>query len=160
ETTFAFAANEQKVNVGLGNRAESGTLQAVSGGYFSGLGIVPMFGRMIGESDDQPSAPAVVVVGYPFFRNQLGGDSGILGRIITITDTPAQVIGIAPPDFFGLDPTIAPDFWAPLSLYRMQWERDSGGDEKIDSPFVWWLTVAGRLKPGVSLPQTQAETSV
>jgi predicted permease len=159
DSTFAFVANDQKVNVGLGNRAASGTLQGVSGGYFGGLGVVPALGRMIAESDDEPAAPPVVVISYQFFRSQLGGDASVLGRTITINDTPAQVIGVAPPDFFGLDPVIAPDFWAPLSLYRTQWERSSG-DEKIDSPFVWWLTVVGRLKPGISQQQAQAEASV
>ena len=160
DRTFAFVANDEKVNVGLGKRAESGTLQAVSGGYFGGLGVVPALGRMIAESDDDPSASPVVVVAYAFFRNQLGGDPSIVGRTITINDTPAQVIGIAPTDFFGLDPMIAPDFWVPLSLYRAQWERGNNGEEKIDNPFVWWLTVVGRLKPEVSQQQAQAESSV
>jgi predicted permease len=160
DDTFAFVANDQKVNVGLENRAESGTLQGVSGGYFGGLGVTPILGRMIAESDDDPAAPPVVVVGYKFFRNQLGGDESAIGRIITVNDTPAQVIGVAPPDFFGLDPTVVPDFWGTLSLYRAQWERGNNGDEKLDDPFVWWLTVAGRLKPGVSVSQARAETAV
>ena len=160
DNTFAFAANEASVNAGLGNRAESGTLQGVSGGFFSGLGVVPALGRMLDDSDDRPAAPPVVVVGYKFFMNQLGGDRSVIGTTITVNDTPTQVVGVAPPDFFGIDPAVAPDFWIPLSLYRAQWNRSNGGDEQLDDRFVWWLTVVGRLKPGVSPQQAQAEAAV
>ena len=157
---FAFASNEQNVNVGLDGRAESGKLQGVSGAYFDGLGVAPAAGRLIEQSDDAVAAPPVVVIGYKFFRNQLGADASYIGKTIVINDTPAQLIGIAPPDFFGFDPTVAPDFWIPLSVYRAQWERVADPDMKLDDPFTWWLTVAGRLKPGVSLQQAQAETAV
>ena len=115
---------------------------------------------MLDDSDDRPAAPPVVVIGYKFFMNQLGGDRSVIGTTITVNDTPTQVVGVAPPDFFGIDPAVAPDFWIPLSLYRAQWNRSNGGDEQLDDRFVWWLTVVGRLKPGVSLQQAQAETAV
>lgn len=73
DNVFAFAANEQRVNAVLGGRAEAGTLQGVSGGFFDGLGVVPVAGRLLVPSDDDASAPPVVVVGYKFFVNQLGG---------------------------------------------------------------------------------------
>jgi predicted permease len=157
---LAFASNEQNVNVGLDGRAESGKLQGVSGAYFDGLGVLPAAGRLIEQSDDASAAPPVVVVGYKFFRNQLGGDASAVGKIIVINDTPAQLVGVAPPDFFGLDPTVAPDFWIPLSVYRAQRARVAGPEENMDDPFTWWLTVVGRLKPGLSLQQAQAETAV
>jgi len=161
ESTFAFASNEENVNVGLGKRAESGKLQGVSGTYFDGVGIVPYQGRLIEASDDDRAAPAVAVVGYKFFVNQLHGDPAAIGSMATINDTPAQLVGVAPPDFFGLDPTVAPDFWIPLSVYAAQWERNEGPiDEALDNHFVWWLTVVGRLKEGVTAQQAQAETSV
>ncbi len=160
DDTFAFAANEQRVNAVLGGRAEAGTLQGVSGGYFDGLGVVPMAGRLIVPSDDNAAAPPVVVVGYKFFVNQLGGDASVIGKTISVNNTPAQIVGIAPPDFFGLDATIAPDFWIPLSVYRAQWIRSAGTAENLDDPFNWWLTVVGRLKPGATVEQAQAETAV
>ncbi len=160
DDTFAFAANEQRVNAVLGGRAEAGTLQGVSGGYFDGLGVAPMAGRPIVPSDDNAAAPPVVVVGYKFFVNQLGGDASVIGKTISVNNTPAQIVGIAPPDFFGLDATIAPDFWIPLSVYRAQWMRSAGTAENLDDPFNWWLTVVGRLKPGATLEQAQAETAV
>jgi len=161
ENTFAFASNEQNVNVGLGKRAESGKLQGVSGTYFDGLGPVPYEGRLLEASDDDAAAPPVAVVGYNFFVNQLNGDTAAIGSTVTINDTPTQIVGVAPPDFFGLDPTVAPDFWIPLSVYAAQWQRNGGAeDEKLDNQFVWWLTVVGRLKPGVTEEQAQAEMSV
>ncbi len=160
DEVFAFASNEQPVNAVLSGRAEAGTLQGVSGGYFDGLGIEPVAGRLLVPSDDDASAPPVVVVGYKFFVNQLGGDASVIGKPITVNNTPAQIVGIAPPDFFGLDATIAPDFWIPLSVYQAQWTRSAGTAENLDDPFTWWLTVVGRLKPGATLKQAQAETAV
>jgi predicted permease len=160
EDTFAFASNDQKVNAVLGGRAEAGTLQGVSGGFFDGLGVVPVAGRLLVPSDDDASAPPVVVVGYKFFVNQLGGDASVVGKTISVNNTPAQIVGIAPPDFFGLDATVAPDFWIPLSVYRAQWSRTSAPETNLDDPFNWWLTVVGRLKPRATLEQAQAETAV
>ncbi len=160
EDTFAFASNEQKVNAVLAGRAEAGTLQGVSGGYFDGLGVIPLAGRLLVPSDDDAAAPPVVVIGYTFFVNQLGGDPSVIGKTVSVNNTPAQIVGIAPPDFFGLDATVAPDFWIPLSVYRAQWARTSGPETNLDDPFNWWLTVVGRMKPGASLERAQAETAV
>ena len=74
----------------------------------------------------------------------------LIGKKVTINDVPVQLIGVAPAEFFGVDPSIAPDFWVPLSFYRAQWMRHASPDEDLNSHFVWWLTVVGRLKPEVT----------
>jgi predicted permease len=160
EQTFAFAANDEAVNVGLEGRAEPATVQAVTGNFFEGLGVVPLLGRGMAPYDEEASATPVAVVSYKFWVNQLGGDKGAIGKKVTINDAPVQLIGVAPAEFFGVDPSIAPDFWVPLSFYRAQWMRHASPDENLDSHFVWWLTVVGRLKPEVTPGQASAELSV
>jgi predicted permease len=160
DQTFAFAANDQEVNVGLEGKAEPGKVQAVSGNFFDGLGVVPVLGRVIAAYDDGSTAIPVAVVSYKFWVNQFGADRAVVGKKITINDTPVEIVGIAPAEFFGVDPSIAPDFWLPLSFYRTQWMRNAGPDEDLNDHFVWWLSVVGRLKPQITRAQATAELSV
>ena len=110
--------------------------------------------------DDAAGAVPVAVVAHRFWTNQLGADRSFIGRTITINETPVQIVGVAPPEFFGLDPSVAPDFWIPLSLYRAQWARSAAPEEKLDDKYTWWLQVAGRLKPQVTRQQAFAEIDV
>ncbi|HEX6881540.1 MAG TPA: ABC transporter permease [Terriglobales bacterium] len=159
EQTFAFAGNDENVNVGLDGRATSAKVQAVSGNYFEGLGVTPVLGRAILQYDDSGSAAPVAIASYRFWVNELGADRSAIGKRITINDTSVQLIGVAPPEFFGMDPSIAPDFWLPLSLYRAQAVRQGWGED-LGDPFTWWLTVVGRLKPEVTRLQAAGQVSV
>jgi predicted permease len=165
DQTFAFAANADYVNVGLGTRAESAQVQAVSGGFFNGLGVTPDRGRVLNLHDDAANSIPVAVISHRFWMNQLGGSVEAIGKMVTINETRVEIVGVAPQGFYGLDPSVSPDFWIPLSLYREQWARNSPDfilDESnsIDSKFTWWLVVVGRLKPNVSMQKASAELSV
>src|SRR6185369_4331140 len=159
EQTFAFAANESPVNVGLDGRSEPAVLQGISGNFFDGLGVAAILGRELAPFDDDPSAAPVAVVSYKFWTNQLGADRGAIGKKISINGTPVQLVGVAPAEFFGVDPSFTPDFWVPLSFYREQWMRPGQGLD-LNSNLAWWLTVVGRLKPEVTREQASAEVSV
>jgi predicted permease len=165
DQTFAFAANSDDVNVGLGSRAESAKVQAVSGGFFDGLGVTPAAGRVINLQDDVASAAPVAMVSHRFWKSQLNGSAEAIGQIVTVNETRVEIVGVAPPEFYGLDPSVSPDIWIPLSMYRAQWTRNSpdfilDADNTIDSKFTWWLVVAGRMKPNVTMQQASAELSV
>jgi predicted permease len=160
DKTFAFASNSPQVNVGLGPNAVPATIQAVSGNFFDGLGVTPMLGRIMNAQDDGATSIPVAVVSERFWASQLNRDSSIIGRTVTINESRVQIVGVVQSEFFGLDPTVAPDFWIPLSLYRVQWMRQVGDGEPLDSKFTWWLTVVGRLKPQVTRQQAAAELDV
>ena len=160
EQAFAFEANDEEVNVGLEGKAEPAKVQAVSGNYFDGLGVTAVLGRGIEPYDESASAAPVTVASYKFWANQLNADHSVIGKTVTINGISVQLVGVAPPEFFGMDPSIAPDLWVPLSVIRAQWRRQSNLDEDIDDKFVWWLTIIGRLKPGVTQQQAEAELSV
>ena len=115
DQTFAFAANDAKVNIELNGSAESAHLQAVSGDFFEGLGVTPSFGREILPADDSPSSPPVAIVSYEFWRKYLGRDVGVSGKTITINGNPATIIGVAPPEFFGVAPGDPVDIYIPLA---------------------------------------------
>jgi len=115
--TFAVAANDIVLNVGIGGRAESANGRAVSGNYFTGLGAPAALGRTILPSDDAETAPPVAVLSYDFWNKRFGRDPSVLGKTIMLDAMPFTVVGVTPPEFFGLEPGSPPDISVALSLY-------------------------------------------
>lgn len=129
----------------------------VSGNYFETLGISPELGRFFGPLEDvRPGANPVVVISDRYWRTGLAADPNVIGRVIKINGQPFTVIGVAPPSFFGTELFVAGDFWVPMSMElqiapRHDWLHDRA------SQTVWTL---GRLKPGVSRKQAEADLNV
>jgi macrolide transport system ATP-binding/permease protein len=130
----------------------------VSGDYFRGLGVPPAAGRLISPDDDRAGAPAVAVLSFSFAQRRFGSPVNAPGQPILIDNIPFTVIGVAPPEFFGTDPAMAPDIFIPLhtSVLLMP-------DSVFMHPAQWytdlqfnWLDVMARLRPGVSIAQAQA----
>jgi len=119
----------------------------VSGNYFSTLGIGAFIGRPITPSDDQPSAPPVVVLSYRTWQQQYGSDPSIIGSTLILDSQPLTVVGVAPPGFFGetLRSEI-PELWVPI-----QQEPLFRGQNSLLHQFPAWLRVIGRLRPGASI---------
>jgi predicted permease len=162
-STFAFAANNDSVNIGIDGRAETTVMQGVSGNYFDGLGVQTILGRPITPEDDQESAPATAVVSYEFWRGRLGASPDIVGKKIVVNALPVTILGVAPPEFFGLEPGGAPGLYVPLAMYSAEQARQGGTDSGLTflkDPKVWWAGVVGRLKPGVTATQAEAELKV
>jgi predicted permease len=158
--TFGFAANEEDANLGLSGKASAAVLQGVTGNLFEGLGISPALGRAMLPSDDSSAATPVAVISYAFWQGRMGGDAGVVGKTISVNGTPVVIVGVAPAGFSGMDPGVIPDMWIPLSVYADQWAKGNGGYEVpplLTADKIWWLDVVGRLKPGVSVNQANAE---
>ncbi|HEY2361184.1 MAG TPA: ABC transporter permease [Candidatus Angelobacter sp.] len=162
-STFAFAANSDAVNVGIDGRAESAVIQGVSGNYFAGLGTQAVIGRTILPEDDQESAQATVVISNRFWKQRLGENRDVAGKTIIVNGIPMAIVGVAPPDFFGLEPGSSPDLFIPLAKYSAEQARQGptyNGLTFLTDPKLWWAGVVGRLRPGVSVQQAQAELQV
>src|SRR4051812_46794389 len=161
--TFAFAANNDSVNIGIDGRAETTVMQGVSGNYFEGLGVQTILGRPITPEDDQESAPATAVVSYEFWRGRLGATPDVVGKKIVVNALPVTILGVAPPEFFGLEPGNSPGLYVPLAMYSAEQARQGGTDSGLTylkDPKVWWAGVVGRLKPGATAIQAEAELKV
>src|SRR5688572_11795243 len=92
------------------------TAELVSGDYFRFLGVRPVIGRgFLPEEDDKPGAHPVAVVSHAFWRQHLGATPDLTGKTVTIDSVVADVVGVAPPEFGGLN-VIAPQIWLPASL--------------------------------------------
>src|ERR1041385_5532775 len=115
----------------------------VAADYFKVMGVGPVRGRTFTAEDDKPGATPVAVVSYAFWQKYFAGDDAVVGRTITLDDSPVTVIGVMPREFVHQGP---PPLWVPVG--PMNWKnRDvrTGGN------------VIGRLKPGVTIEQARAD---
>jgi macrolide transport system ATP-binding/permease protein len=124
--------------------------------YFSTLGAEMAVGRAFSPDEGRtPGASPVVVLSYSFWRRRFGGDAGLIGKTIALNRQPFTVIGVAAPDFSGVE-LAAPDLWTPLTMQA----QVRPGRDFLSEPNLSWLEVVGRLKPGVSPSQAQTELLV
>ncbi len=128
--------------------------------YFRATGLQPVLGRIFSESEGGPASEPVVMLGYEFWQRKFQGDRGILGKTIRISrqDAPWKIVGVMPPGVRFLPSLGASQepnynvnalvsFWIP-AIPNPQRSKNAGWD------------VAGRLRPGATLAQAQAELAV
>ncbi|HEX3745874.1 MAG TPA: ABC transporter permease [Bryobacteraceae bacterium] len=126
--------------------------QLASGNYFSTLGINPLIGRGFLPEEDSPSgASQVAVISYRFWQQEYAGDPNVLSRKLSLNGRDFRIIGVAPNRFLGLDTLEASDIWVPMELYRDFYPAPA----YLNQRRYLVLSVVGRLKPGISLPQAQ-----
>src|SRR4029079_9554869 len=94
-----------------------------------------------------------VVISHGFWQSEFGGVKDVVGRKVTLSDHPLEVIGVTPPNFFGLEVGKSFDVALPICADPIF----SGSNPRLDSGTDWWLMVNGRLKPGVSIAQANAQ---
>ncbi len=146
----------RRVNFMANGHAEMAAGEFVTGGYFPGLAVVPVAGRLIGPADDRAGAPPVAVLSFAYSQKRFGDAAKAPGQSIAINDVPFTVAGVTPPGFFGVDPAAAPDFYIPLHSGFLLQQKFGGGDSKVLlDPNYYWLEMMARLAPGVSLAQAQ-----
>lgn len=133
--------------------------EIVTANYFETLGIYPFLGRFFLPSEDRtPGARPVAVLGYTAWQSRFGGASDILGQTITLDETPFTVIGVGPKGFKGVYAVFGPDLWIPSMMAEQVLpaeQRNALGDRGLPL-----LTGIGRLRPGVTLQQAQAEMNI
>jgi len=136
------------------------SLTYVSGNYFSVLGGGMERGRGFLPDEDQVAAPqAVVVMDYQTWRNRFGGNPGIVGTTVHLDDVPFTVVGVAGSGFHGTHPARS-DFWMPFPARLLLRPNDTGARSFLTSPNHCCSSMAGRLAPGVTRKQAEAEVTV
>jgi len=124
--------------------------------YFDVLGVHPLLGRaFLPEEERQRNAAAVVVLSYTVWQNHFASDPQVLGKTIQLNRHPYTIIGVAPRGFRGCKTGLRTDLWIPLTMDREVW-----GSDRPDDRGSFWLNVLGRLRPGVSRTQAQAELNL
>ncbi len=118
---------------------------AVTANLFDVLGVQPLYGRRFAAEDDQLKSPATMILSESLWREQFGGDPGVLGKAVSLDGQPFVVIGVMP-GWLHFPSRIA-RFWTPMRFEPSDFE-DRGNN---------YLDVVGRLKEGVSLQQARSE---
>lgn len=144
--TFAEMAGYSPGNANLTGNGEPEQVPITSVGdrFFETFGIAPLRGRWFSDAEQTPGNDNVVIISHGLWQRRFGGDESILGRDIQVNGRPRSVVGIMPPNFAF--PARA-DLYVPIApSEQLRNARNS-----------FWLPVVGRLKPGVSVEQAQAD---
>jgi predicted permease len=161
ECFSALMASQSSLNT-LQVRFEDGAWEEargrlVSGGFFQVLGVRPAIGRTFTTAEDRAETP-YAIISYNYWQRRFGGRPDVLGKTFTMRKAALTIIGVAPQGFIGETSGQQPDLWLPL---RMQPRVIPGKDWHETPPEkVMWLHVLGRLKPGVTLAQAEAQVNV
>jgi len=131
----------------------------VSGDYFSTVGAKTILGRPLGLADDASTASPAIVLDYGYWQRAFGADPSAVGRTVRLNNVDATIVGVADPGFISLTPGKSQDFFMPLSLAERVRGEWWGTGDRLSDPASFWVVLAGRLKPGVSIEQAQAEAT-
>ncbi len=145
-SNLAFA-NPHSLDYSGGDEPEVLRATAVSKGFFEVFGSGPLYGRTFLPEEHEPGKNPVVVLSHGGWLRRFGGNPNIVGRVLTLDDKPTTVIGVMPPDF---------------QLYLVEQEEEVWFPQVPDEAMkqhrkATYLKVVGRLKPGVTVHQAQAE---
>lgn len=117
----------------------------VSVGFFETLGVKPLLGRVFLPEEDQPGGKAAVVLSHALWQRKFSSDAAIIGKIITLNGIAFTVIGVTPA---GFQYPGRAESWTPIGRVA---------PSLMDRGVHQGLTVLGRLKPGVTPAQAQAD---
>ena len=143
-------------NVEVNGALSRDHVHAVTGNYYSELGVSPFLGRLITLEDVDPrgsSTSQVVVLGYEFWHLRFGAASDVIGKQIRIEGRPFTIVGVTRKWFTGMTTGEPPEITIPVTAQPLI----QGDDFKIDDRSILWLFVTGRLKDGVTIPQARAQ---
>ena len=151
----------ESFNVASNGTAEIASAFGVTGNYFKVLGVSAIAGRTIEESDEQPAAEPVAVLSHAFWQRRFGGNPAIVGQTVRLNNKAVTVVGVLPPSFVGIQRTadLARDITVPLvkesQLIAVTATSPVPPKPRVDEPTNWYIQIAGRLKPGVTLDQVR-----
>lgn len=156
ESLFGFK-KLGRITAVVDTNAESVNCYLVSGGFYRGIGIVPVQGRSITPEDLRAGAEPVAAISYEYWTRRFGREAAAIGKKILLNQVSVKIVGVNPPSFTGVEPGVNPEIWAPLHLQpRIFPMRFAENGSLLDDGKVWWLSVMGRVKPGISDAQVQS----
>ncbi|MEP7346562.1 MAG: ABC transporter permease, partial [Gemmatimonadaceae bacterium] len=121
----------------------------VSGDYFTTFEVRSAVGRLFTRSDDPRGCPGLVVLSHRFWQREYSGARDVVGKSISLTGHPFEIIGVAQETFRGPDVGMEPDVYAPLCSEPIIARTRSSLDQRSS----WWLRIIGRLKQDVGVRQ-------
>jgi predicted permease len=133
----------------------------VTENYFDVLGVTAFRGRTF-DKEEGRTPTAVVVLSEHLWRTRFDSDSNIIGKQISLNGLGFNVVGVTPPDFIGTEVGLNRELWVPLAMQPTLNPPDTTREaDPVSNRFQnrdsHWLAVFGRLKPGVSREQADAD---
>ncbi|MGA9182552.1 MAG: ABC transporter permease [Candidatus Acidiferrales bacterium] len=122
--------------------------QYVTPDFFDMLGAKPVLGRIF-AAEEQQDLTQTVVISSPFWKRAYNGNPRVLGKSVNIEGVASTIVGVMPPGF-------APFYGYPIDI----WQPINPANKRYNARFDHWLMPVGRLKPGVTLGQAQADMNV
>ena len=114
---------------------------------FKVLGASAQLGRTFTAADEQPGGASVIIISHSMWQRRFGGDANIIGRQLTLSDKSLTIIGVMPERFQFLFVNDPPEYFVPFDPTG-EMEKQRGAS---------FAEVVGRLKPGVSIQQAEAD---
>jgi predicted permease len=153
---YAARLEAQPMGLGGADGAERIYGSTVTANYFSVLGTQPAAGRLLVDADDDgaPDSHAVMVISYELWQRRFGGDPKIVGQTVPLNGHPFAIVGVAPRGFQGTT-LMRSDAWVPIGALTLASPRRNGSI--LEMRDAVWLLMGGRLKPGATVEQADAE---
>jgi predicted permease len=154
-----------RANLVVDGHAEIATAFISTGNYYQMLGLRASPGRTIVPDDDRPDAPPVAVISERYWRKRFGSDPQVIGKVVRFNNTPITIVGVISPELVGVRQVFregpkSPCRWRSTRSWRSGWRRRRRDPPppvpRLAAPTTWWLQIMGRLKPGVTAAQVEA----
>ena len=140
-------------NLSVGGETRYAEVLMVSGDFFGVLGVPPALGRVLTPADDHHGCGSPgAVISDAFWHREYGADPSVVGKKLTVSGYPFEVVGVTPPGFFGVEVGRGFDVSIPLCGEAIV----QGEYSVINKQWGWWLASMGRLKPGWTLARATA----
>ena len=154
---LAAISGASRVNVTTDGGAEIASAIFVSGNTFDVLGVSVIHGRPLQPADDVFNGPLVAVLGHNYWTTRFGADPAVVGRTVRVNTRPATIVGIAEPGFRGTSVAGNPSLYFPTGVSNQLSTGFFARVNAMTTPGFVWLSLVGRLQPGVSATQAAPE---
>ena len=143
------------MSIAVDSQAERAYGALVSGNYFQMMGVQPAAGRLFTVEDDRvPGGHPVAIISFSYWQRRFAGDRAVVGRAVTINNTPMTIVGVSQEGFLGSFLGIATSAWVPMAM-----QAQVTGVSRLESRGNSWMQTYVRLHSGTTRAQAQTEIS-
>jgi putative ABC transport system permease protein len=151
------AVAEWRLAIGPSDAAREHQVEGVSASFFRFFDARPPLGRFFDASEDHvPRGADVAVLGYDYWRSELGGADDVIGRRLQVGPLLLTIVGVAPENFVGASEGESPAVFVPVTT--LAYGLNQGNADRFATSYHWdWIGMIGRRKPGISETQASAD---
>jgi len=130
------------LSVNADGQADVATGQAVSGNYFTALGVQPILGRVLNDEDDKPAASPAAVISYRCWQRRFAGQTNVVGKQINLNNLAFTIVGVTSQGFDGTQGVgTTQDITIPIAIEPLMYiDRNRSYQSGAG---IWWLRLSG-----------------